>query len=166
MNLTDIFSTIHRFSANIKYLSINISFWIDILFKMHYSVTLTKVSNRNSFRVNQNYSDSFRYLYPSQCESFRTNPKNVLYLVWWKSVINQSDLTRLIPRHESEPIRKKFSIRINQSLDWSKPNFQSESIWMNPRSEWFGLILIENSVWINPSSDRLRLIRIGLDSFG
>ena len=39
---------------------------------------LAKVSDRNSFRANQNYSDSFRYLYPSQCESFRTNLKSVL----------------------------------------------------------------------------------------
>ena len=36
---------------------------------------LAKVSDRNLFRANQNNSDSFRYLYPSQCESFRTNPK-------------------------------------------------------------------------------------------
>ena len=40
--------------------------------------SLAKVSIRNSFRSNQNYSDSFRYLYPSQCESLRTNLKNVL----------------------------------------------------------------------------------------
>ena len=43
--------------------------------------TLAKVSDGNSFQVNQNYSDSFRYLYPRQYESFRTNPKNVLYFV-------------------------------------------------------------------------------------
>ena len=36
----------------------------------------------------------------------------------------------------------KFSIRINPSSDWSKPNFQSELIWMNPSSEWLGLILM------------------------
>ena len=30
-------------------------------------VSLAKVSDRNSFRANQNYSDSFRYLYPRQC---------------------------------------------------------------------------------------------------
>ena len=48
-------------------------------FKTFLHVTsLAKVSDWNSFRVNQNYSDSFRYLYLSQCESFRTNPKNVL----------------------------------------------------------------------------------------
>ena len=28
--------------------------------------TLVKVSDRNLFRANQNYSDSFRYLYPNQ----------------------------------------------------------------------------------------------------
>ena len=67
--------------------------------------TLAKVSDCNSFRVNQNYSDSFRYLYPSQCESFRTNPKKVLYLIWWKTVKNQSDLIQLIPWHRSEWIR-------------------------------------------------------------
>ena len=54
--------------------------------------SLGKVLDRNLFRVNQNYSDLFRYLYPSQCESFRTIPKNALYLVWWKTVENQSDL--------------------------------------------------------------------------
>ena len=53
---------------------------------IHAQVT---VSDWNLFRVNQNYSDSFRYLYPSQCESFRTNPENVLYLVSWKKVQNK-----------------------------------------------------------------------------
>ena len=79
--------------------------------------SLAKVSDWNSFWVNQNYADSFRYLYPSQCESFRTNPKNVLYLVWWKTVKNQSDLIRLIPKHQSEWIRTN-----------PKPSFQSRSI--------------------------------------
>ena len=36
-----------------------------------YCTALAKVSDWNSFRVNQNYFDSFRYLYPSQCESSR-----------------------------------------------------------------------------------------------
>ena len=43
---------------------------------------LAKVSDWNSFRINQNYFNSFRYLYPSQCElgliqtefSIRINP--------------------------------------------------------------------------------------------
>ena len=33
-----------------------------------YEKALAKVSDLNSFRVNQNYSDSFRYQYPSQYE--------------------------------------------------------------------------------------------------
>ena len=103
--------------------------------------TLEKVSDWYSFQVNQNYPDSFRYLYPNQWESFRTNPKNVLYPVWWKRVKNQSDLIRLIPRHQSEWIRTN-----------PKPSFQSSSIRNNPRSEWFAFILIDNSIWINPSS--------------
>ena len=47
----------------------------------------------------------------------------------------------------------KFSIQIKLISDWSKPNFQSESIRINPMSKWFGSILIENSIWINPSSN-------------
>ena len=46
--------------------------------ELHDLDTLAKVSGRNSFRANQNYSDSFRHLYPSQCESFQTNSKSVL----------------------------------------------------------------------------------------
>ena len=51
----------------------------------------------------------------------------------------------------STPSETKFSIQINPinpSSDWSKPNFQSESIRMNPRSEWFGLARIKKSEWI------------------
>ena len=50
-------------------------------FEWNLILALAKVSDRNSFRASQNYSNSFRYLYPNQCGSFRTNPKNVLYLV-------------------------------------------------------------------------------------
>ena len=124
--------------------------------------SLAKVLVWNSFRVKQNYSDSFRYLYPSQCKSFRSNPKNVLYLIWWKTVKNQFDLIRLIPRHQSEWIRMNLkqsetniSTQINPISDLSKPNFQSESIRMNPRSEWFELIWIEILV-----SDWIGFIRI------
>ena len=119
---------------------------------------LAKVSNRNSFRANQNYSDSFRYLYPSKCESFGMNPENVLLLVWWKTVKNRSDLIRFNLRQQSKWIRTN-----------PKPSFQSESIRMNPRSEWFWLILIKNSVWVNPNSVWSGLktyFRIGSDSFG
>ena len=87
------------------------------------TVTLAKVSNWNLFWVNQNYSDSLRYLYSNQSET-------------------------------------KFSIHINAISDWSKPNFQSESIRIIPTMDSFGLILIENSVWINPRSDWFGLIWI------
>ena len=136
---------------------------------------LAKVSGWKSFLVNQNYSDSFRCPYPSQCESFRTNPKNVQYIVCWKTVKNQSDLIRLIPRHQSEWIRtnpkssfQSKSIRINPNSDWSKPNFQSETIRIIPTLDSFRLFLIENSVWINPSSDWSGLktwFRIGSEWF-
>ena len=89
------------------------------------------------------YSDSFRYLYPSQCESFRTNPKNVLYLVWWKTVKNRSDLIRFNLRQQSG------WIRINP-----KPSFQSELGFLRIDSDWkfdldqseLGFIRIENLV--------------------
>ena len=113
------------------------------------STSLAKVSDWNSFRVNQNYSDSFRYLYPSQCVSFRINLKFVLYLVWWKTVKNESDLIRLISRDQSEwietnpkPNFQSRSFRINPSSDWSKPNFQLESIWIVSTSDSFELFLI------------------------
>ena len=80
---------------------------------------LAKELDWNSFRVNQNYSDSFRYLYPSQCERFRTNPKNILYLPWRKYRIGiHSKPIRTIPIHfdtcirananHSKTIRKTF----------------------------------------------------------
>ena len=46
--------------------------------------------------------------------------------------------------HQSKPIRTKFSIQINLSSDWSKPNFQSEIMRMNRRSE----LLRIDSDWI------------------
>ena len=97
-----------------------------------------------------------------------------LYPPWRKYRIGiHSKPIRTIPISVSEPIRiipnqseKRFVTRlmkngkkvfnpINPSSDWSKSNFQSESIRMNPRSEWFELILIKNSVWINPRSNWL-----------
>ena len=47
--------------------------------------TLVKVSNWNSFRANQSYSEPFRNLFPNHSESFWTNPKSVVYLVWWET---------------------------------------------------------------------------------
>ena len=132
-------------------------------FKSYYSSSsssLQKISDRNLFQANQNYSNSFRYLYPSQCESFRINPKNVLYLVWWKMVKNRSDLIRFNLRQHFEWIRanpkssfQSRSIRINPILGWFKLNFRSESIRIIPTLDSFRLILIENSVCINQNPD-------------
>ena len=108
--------------------------------------SLAKVSDRNSFRANQNYFDSFRSFYPSQCESSRTNPKNVLYLICWKMVKNRSDLIRFNPRQQSKWIRNQVfnpnisevgMIRINS--DWKFGLDQSEN----------GYIRIENLVRIH-----------------
>ena len=107
--------------------------------------SLAKLSDRYSFRVNQNYSDSFRYLYPRQSESFRTNQKNVLYLVWQKTLENQSDLIRLIPRinpNESEPIRSQF---------------------FNPNESELGFIETELLFRINPNESEVGMIRINLN---
>ena len=71
------------------------SFWLG---------SLAKVSDWNSFRVNQNYSDSFRYLYPSLCESFQTNPKKRFMFRLMK---NGQKSIRLIPRHRFEWIRNQ-----------------------------------------------------------
>ena len=85
--------------------------------------TLAKVSDLNLFRVNQNYSDSFRHLYPSQCESFQTNPKQVLHLPWHKYRIGiHSEPIRTIPRSEW------FGLILIENL-----------VWINPSSNLFGL---------------------------
>ena len=116
------------------------------------SRALGKVSDWNSFRVNQNYSHSFRYLYPSQCVSLRTSPKNVLYLIWWKTDKNQSDLIRLIPWHQSEWIRTN-----------SKPNSQSR-----PTRARFDPNRIFNQnqsgleTWFRMASDSFRLMSSNL----
>ena len=139
-------------------------------------ISLAKVSDWNSFRVNQNYSDSFRYLYPSQCESFRTNSKNFLYLVWWKKVKNRSDLIRINPRQLSEWIRtnpkssfQSRSIKIYLSSDWSKPNFKSESIRIISTLDSFGLKIRFGTIRAQIDSDWSGLktwFWIGSDSFG
>ena len=130
--------------------------------------SLAKVSDRNLFRANQNYSDSLRYLYPSQCESFRTNPKNVLYLVWWKTVKNLSNLMRFNPRQLSKWIRTnpKLSFQFESVQARIKPNrIHSDWFWLKIRfwsirarienliSNWFGFIRIV-------ASDQIRLGRI------
>ena len=88
-------------------------------------------------------SELFRYLYPSQCESFRTNSKNFFYLVWWKTVKNQSDLIRLIPRDQSEWI-----------LTNPKPSFNQSEL---------GLIQTEFLIRINRNRSDLGFIPIDSD---
>ena len=97
---------------------------------------------------------------PSYSQLFRFIPISRLMKNGQKSI-------RLNPINSETSIRMnlnqfetKFTIQINPNSDWSKLNFQSESIRMHPRSEWLRLILIENSVWINPSSDWFGLIWI------
>ena len=118
-------------------------------------------------RANQNYSNSFRYLYPSQCESFRTNPKNVLYLTWWKAVKNRSDLIRFNSRQQSEWIRTN-----------PKPSFLPESIraridsnriFNQNQSEWIQGWNDSNWFWLKIRFGSIGLIRIDPDwklSFG
>ena len=126
--------------------------------------TLAKVSEWNSFRVNQNYSDSFQYLYPSQYQSFRTNPKNFLYLVCSKTVKNQSDLIQFIPRHQSEPIwNQVFNPDQSEStrsridpIRISNQN-QSESFRLWIHSDWFSLKIRIGSIRAQIDSDWLRL---------
>ena len=60
------------------------------------------LSDWNSSRTNQSYSEPFQNLFPNHSKSFRINPKNVLYLGWCKLVKNQSDLFQFNP-NESEP---------------------------------------------------------------
>ena len=58
-------------------------------------------------------------------------------------------------------------MRINPSLDWSKPNFQSVSLQIIPTSDLFELSRIKNSVWINSSLNWFGFIRIdALDWIG
>ena len=49
---------------------VNVRFNCDIIMLQIQKGALAKVSDLNSFRINQNYSDSFRYLYLSQYGSF------------------------------------------------------------------------------------------------
>ena len=130
---------------NIQWLNL----WISFLKENVFFSSLAKVADRNSFWANQNYSDSFQYLYPTQCESFRTNPKNVLYLVWWKPVKNRSDLIRFNPRKQCEWIRTN-----------PKPSFQSESIRGRKDSNWFWLKIRFGSIRARIDLDWFGLIRI------
>ena len=128
--------------------------------------TLANVSDRNSFQTNQNYSNSLRYLYLRQCESFRNNWKNVLWLVWRKMVKNRFDLIRLNPRKLLEWIQTNYkpSFRIVQTEFWFRINLnESEIRTIRINSDWkfgldrceFGLIRIKNLAY-----DWFQFIRI------
>ena len=67
---------------------------------------LPKVSDRNSFRANQDYSDSYRYLYPNQSE------KRFVSCM----IKNGQKSIRLNPRHQSELIGGRNDL----DLFWSK----------------------------------------------
>ena len=85
----------------------------------------------------------------------RIIPKNVLYLVWWKTVKNQSDIIRLIPRHRSEWIWARidsdwsglktwFRIHSDWCLGINRIDFWPFSIKRDTKrfSDWFGMIRI------------------------
>ena len=99
-------------------------------------LALVKVSDWNSFRTNQIYSDSFRNLFPRQSELIRVNPKKVFNLVWCNSIKNQSISIRINPR---------FLILIE---------IQSESIRLNPRLP----IQINLKEVLNPNESEVRVI--------
>ena len=79
-------------------------------------IFLAKDSDWYLIRGNQSFFELCRNMIPNHSESFRTNSKNVVYLDWWKTVQNQSDLIRFIPS-EFEWVRTKFSIRIIPTSD-------------------------------------------------
>ena len=129
--------------------------WIRTLPKSVENQSLAKVSNWNSSRVNQNYSEPMRII-PNRSEKRFVS----------RLMKNGQKSIRLIPQYRYEWIRtnpkpsfQSRSIRIN--LIWIDPN----RIFNKNKSEWirgrrFKLILIENSVWIHSSSDWFRLIWI------
>ena len=81
-------------------------------------------------------SGLFRAIPESVSGPFRTNPKNILYLVGWKTVKNQSHLIRFNPRHQFEWNR---TIPNQSELGLIQIKF---SIRIDPKPEWFGLIRI------------------------
>ena len=65
-------------------------------------------------------SELFRVIPESVSDSFRINPKNVLYLVWLKTAKNRpkySDSIRGIIPNKSEPSFQSKLIRINATSD-------------------------------------------------
>ena len=89
------------------------------------SVTLVKVSDLNSFRINQIYSEI----------CFRANPNS------FESIRKKFSISFDVVRLKINPSQSK-SIRDFES-EWIRTNL---SILMNPKSEFFGLIRIEYSI--------------------
>ena len=92
--------------------------------------TLTIVSDWNSFRANWSYS-----------ELLRTNPKNVLHLVWYKMDKNQSFFIRLIA------FQLEASIRMNPRLVWFG-YIRFVSMWSGSET-WFGFIRKQIPEWLS-----------------
>ena len=85
-------------------------------------------------------SELFRNLFSNNSESFQTNPKNVSYLVWCKSVQNHTD-----------------SFQFNRSSGW---------FGLTEFKKWFGLIRIEPD-WLSTNFHRIRFkFRQGTYSIG
>ena len=171
-SLVNIFLILHYFFCNPWFSrlsqmkaqeSIRKKYLFSYSYKFIISISLAKVSDRSSFWANQNYSDSFRYLYPSQCESFRTNMKKALYLVWWKTVKNRSDLIRFNSRQQSEPIRNQVFNPNPSELGWFQTEF---SIRTNLNHSNLGFIRIDIDWKLGFGlfqvvvSDQIRLSRI------
>ena len=145
------------------------------IFGKRVSYSLATVSDRNSFRANQNYSDICIRANASQSEPIRKT-------FWISFVENAWKLIRLNPRFLSAWIQVNFQsewIRINLDMDLFL-------IRMNQCSDWFAFKRIENLLRIHSDrslgfsrinfqvffdkrdsklfSDWLWLIRIGLDT--
>ena len=98
----------------------------------------TKLSNRNSFQANQKYSESFWYLYSSQCESIRSIRKTFWISDWIFSLDQSvSDWFWFIPIENLLRIRS----------DW----FPLARIQI---SEWIGIALI-GWEWISIGNFRI-----------
>ena len=98
------------------------------------------------------HSESIRTVHIHSNICIRTNLKNILYLVWWKTVKNQSDLIRLIPRHQSVWI-------------WTnpKPSFQFRSIRINPNHSDLGFIRIYSEWKFGLDQSKLGLVLFDVD---
>ena len=93
-------------------------------------------STRSKFIPSE--SKLFQAILESVFEPFRNDPKNILYLVWWKTVKNQSDLIQF-NRNESELSFQSESIRTRIYLNRTFNQNYSESFRLLIHSYWFWL---------------------------